>query len=661
MRGNFSTTCCLVAFTFLLVMDNIGFAERIIYVDADANGLNDGTNWENAYNFLQDALADANYAEKPVEIRVAQGIYRPDRSSTEPNGTGDREATFQLINGVALKGGYAGFGEPDPNARDIEAYKTILSGDLAVNDIPTQPYYRDKNTQENSYHVVTGSGTDANAILDGLTITAGNADYSIPISGGGMDNDSGSPTVANCIFSKNVAAYGGGCVYNYYSNPSFTNCVFSGGIASYSGGGMYNEHSSPTLTNCTFSENVIVPTLMAKGGGGMYNYYSSPTLTDCTFSKNWTSGTYGSGMLNWYSSVILMHCNFTENLGRGIYNRNSSNANLTDCTFNRNSGGGICNENGTLTLSNCIFSENSATAGGGIYNMYMYNMSNNITLINCSFSGNLAYVSGNEYGYGGGIYTSGNATIINCTFNQNLAERSGGGMYTIGEPTVTNCIFSGNSAGKEGGGMCIGMYTSPTILTNCTFAGNLARNGKALACFHGVLVGGGNIRGINCILWDGGDEIFWAPLPSKADITYSDIQGGWPGEGNIDKDPCFAGPGYWDPNGTPQDVNDDFWVDGDYHLKSQAGRWDANSASWAKDDVTSPCIDAGDPASPIGLEPFPNGGIINMGAYGGTIEASKSYFGEPVCETIVAGDINGDCIVNLKDFALMALHWMEEK
>ena len=76
------------------------------------------------------------------------------------------------------------------------------------------------------------------------------------------------------------------------------------------------------------------------------------------------------------------------------------------------------------------------------------------------------------------------------------------------------------------------------------------------------------------------------------------------------------------------------------------------------DEVTSPCIDAGAPMSPIGLEPFPNGGIINMGAYGGTSEASKSYFGKPVCETIVAGDINGDCEINFKDFWFIALHWL---
>jgi hypothetical protein len=78
------------------------------------------------------------------------------------------------------------------------------------------------------------------------------------------------------------------------------------------------------------------------------------------------------------------------------------------------------------------------------------------------------------------------------------------------------------------------------------------------------------------------------------------------------------------------------------------------------DTLRANIIDAGDPASPIGLESFPNGGIINMGAYGGTAEASKSYFGEPPCETIVAGDINGDCKVDFKDFALMAFHWLEE-
>ena len=93
---------------------------------------------------------------------------------------------------------------------------------------------------------------------------------------------------------------------------------------------------------------------------------------------------------------------------------------------------------------------------------------------------------------------------------------------------------------------------------------------------------------------------------------------------------------------------------------SQAGRYDPTSQSWVTDDVTSPCIDAGDPMSPIGNEPFPNGGIVNMGAYGGTDEASKSYFGKPPCETIVAGDVNGDCEINFRDFFFVSLHWLDE-
>ncbi len=125
-------------------------------------------------------------------------------------------------------------------------------------------------------------------------------------------------------------------------------------------------------------------------------------------------------------------------------------------------------------------------------------------------------------------------------------------------------------------------------------------------------------------------------------IDHSDVSMFWAGAGNINADPCFVDPG-----------------SGDYHLKSQAGRADLNLRNWVLDDSTSPCIDAGNMAEAIAFEPFPNGGIRNMGAYGGTGHASKSYFAAPPCETIVAGDINGDCDVNLRDSAIMAFHWLE--
>jgi len=78
------------------------------------------------------------------------------------------------------------------------------------------------------------------------------------------------------------------------------------------------------------------------------------------------------------------------------------------------------------------------------------------------------------------------------------------------------------------------------------------------------------------------------------------------------------------------------------------------------DDVTSPCIDAGDPNGSLGDELFPNGGRINIGAYGGTTEASKSYFGAPACQRHSAGDINGDCKVDLADLLIVISQWTAE-
>jgi hypothetical protein len=138
---------------------------HIIYVDTDAPGADNGSSWNDAYNYLQDAL---NAAMATDEIRVAQGAYEPDQGTGIT--AGDRFATFQLVNGVTVKGGYAGFGQPNPDTRNIELYETILSGDLAGNDGANFA-----NNTENSYQVVTGSGTDATAVLDGFTITAGNA------------------------------------------------------------------------------------------------------------------------------------------------------------------------------------------------------------------------------------------------------------------------------------------------------------------------------------------------------------------------------------------------------------------------------------------------------------------------------------------------------
>jgi len=343
-------------------------------------------------------------------------------------------------------------------------------------------------------------------------------------------------------------------------------------------------------------------------------------------------------------------CCFIFNHGEGV---DSLLDGFTIINGQRQNGAGIYIANFNWpVITNCVIRNNSAEEdGGGIY-IPWYSCAK---LINCEFIENTAGKNG------GGIACRRSVIAINCKFKCNSAGEHGGGTYDLfsWSTFLINCTLSGNSANLFGGGV----YTSEsdTRLTNCTLTTNIAWRGGGI-----YFNDDSSLTSKNCIVWANIDD---SGMTESAQITavdtiyvnYCCVQGWtnpWGGTGNILDDPCFVEPAYWDPNGTPEDANDDFWVDGDYHLKSQAGRYNPDTQIWVQDNVTSPCVDAGDMGSPIGFEPFPNGGIINMGAYGGTAEASKSYFGEPVCQTIVAGDINHDCKVNFKDFFFLAYNWL---
>ena len=223
MRGKSKHTKWLLCVLFVLIAGAVVSAQaptpdplgppKLIYVDDDADGLNIGTSWEHAVNSLQDALLLAYFSDKPVEIRVAEGIYTPDQGlGIRP---GDSRATFQLINNVTIKGGYAANlsghrGQPD--VRDINQYKSILSGDLNADDGPGLT-----NIEENSYHVVTAIENDATAVLDGFTITGSGitGGRTAPYNhSGGMYNDKSSPTLIDCTFTRNLAAERGAGMHN---------------------------------------------------------------------------------------------------------------------------------------------------------------------------------------------------------------------------------------------------------------------------------------------------------------------------------------------------------------------------------------------------------------------------------------------------------------
>jgi hypothetical protein len=233
-------------------------------------------------------------------------------------------------------------------------------------------------------------------------------------------------------------------------------------------------------------------------------------------------------------------------------------------------------------------------------------------------------------GYQGVFCYGASPTIRNCV----ITGQSGAGVRMVNQskPLLTRCRIVGNGGDgvdmHSSTGSRSQAYNAPT-LTNCIVAGNrlIGVRGGQPAITNCTIVE--NLKdGINCttatvtnsiVFFNSGAEIVVA---TRSVVSYSDVEGGLTGTGNINADPRFVAPGRWTETG---------WIEGDYHLKSQGWRWDAKSGAWTSDDVTSPCIDAGNPASPLADEPvtIPRvsaGAVVNkaidMGAYGGTSQAS---------------------------------------
>lgn len=298
-------------------------------------------------------------------------------------------------------------------------------------------------------------------------------------------------------------------------------------------------------------------------GGGIFINNASPTISNNIITGN-ASTNGGGGMSCWNSSAIVTNNSFTNNTSGG-------------------NGGGLRVDNALATFTNNIFSGNSATQGGGMA------LDNNAS---ATLNGSLV-INNSATTYGGGVFCSfsSSPTFTNILISGNTAALNGGGMFLTHAacPTLINATIASNSATNDGGGILCENASSPT-LKNSIIALNT----------HG----GGLYVGDP---WEG------APAPV---VTYCDLYGNtggdyvnWPDKtgsnGNISANPLFV-----DPSG------------GKFALKSQGGHW--TGSTWVNDTVTSPCIDAGDPASPFANEPAPNGGRVNMGFEGNTAYASRT-------------------------------------
>ena len=320
-----------------------------IYVDAAAAGNNNGSSWTGAYTDLQDALN--NPCPGFTEIWVATGTYKPTSSN-------DRTAHFTMQNGIAIYGGFAG-NETMLSQRDWANNPSILSGDIGTLE----------NSTDNSYHVIfNGSGINNTAILDGFTISHGNADgIGDQEHGGGIFNDNASPTIRFCKLINNMANKRGGGIYNKGGAPKIELCEIENNVADLGGGAANYNGSTATFFRCGFWTNTATQV-----GGGMANNISDVVMESCTFNYN-AAPTGGGGIYNISSLPNILNTLFlanTANEGAAISILGTGSApKITNCTFYGNdagtTGGTIRNNTNTAPkIINCILWGNHQSSGG---------------------------------------------------------------------------------------------------------------------------------------------------------------------------------------------------------------------------------------------------------------------------------------------------------
>jgi predicted outer membrane repeat protein len=586
------------------IVSSIVLYPATIFVNPAASGGNNGSNWNDAYTSLSDALAAAAPGD---HIWVVQGVYKPAvQHDFNGNGADVREVTFSLPSNVKLYGGFTGT-EINLNERNWELNQTILSGDIDNNDTNIDGNFIAETvsdiTGNNAYHVIytfnAGTGTE----LNGFIITGGSADIPVPVDafdpnrdGGGWYNqlggaeNSGSPYIINTVFSGNFASSEGGAFYsagtlNGEVTSLIDNCTFTGNQSGATGGAVYLGSFSagnyqPHIKNSSFINNQAL-----LRGGAIYLVGDHSIIDSCTFTLNKTTA---------------ISPDFSTLPGSGgAVNLVASNAKFSNCIFTQNSSTG---------------NPTGAYEGGGGGAVYMSSNEPQTTalgdsrplFISCGFYNNTT--GGNTASWGGAVVHLSDAgrlfpSYVNCVFYQNNSQNHGGavadfirvmlapsGFTPALEPSFTNCTFTNNSAGQLGGAVYNDGYElSGNELLVSRLENSILWNNSAGTDGSEIYNTGLNIISYSLIAGSGGSGGSWnTDLGSDAG-------------NNIDDDPVFINTS--DPDGA-----DNIYATSDDGLNIPS---------------SSPAINAGNNAAPglAGITKDYAGndrklyGSVDMGAY----------------------------------------------
>ncbi|MCB0670203.1 MAG: hypothetical protein KDC80_30460, partial [Saprospiraceae bacterium] len=526
------------------------------YVDQDATmGSQDGSSWDDAFIYLQDALFLLEQCGTPAEIWIAEGTYYPDKGLGQTNN--DRSSSFKMLEHVKIYGGFAGT-ETSINQR-TGTNQVTLSGDIDGNNGNT-----DGNIGGNALHVIyndytAGNTLSSSALLDQVSVGYGYADNT---SGAGIYNLYASPTFNNVIIFNNKTEIVGGGMYCENSSPTFLNCAFNINRAKRQGGGLYFRNGTATVSNTQFVGNVAEETdplnEMVTSGGAIFAVDYNFNMNSCLFYQNEAISDAGSegGAIIFKDYTILgaiqfNDCDFIENVARdgaAIFDPQSGSV-FNNCNFLRNqttpiaslpngitfSGGAIYILDQDPTFNDCNFEDNTAQGRGGA----VYNKEGSPEFNGCLFESNRGYpFNGDDYlkGEGGAIYagpgSGGSAT--NCSFFRNESSNHGGAIYleSISSLDVNNCEFLDNRA--EYRGWAVACEASYPEFINCTFANHSFTARETLYNLTGA-----NPVLTNCILWNHMSPFYEVGGGSVVDHCL--IQGGYSlGTNIIDMDPLFV-------------------------------------------------------------------------------------------------------------------------
>ena len=391
----------------------IPFFIRPIYVNLAATGANNGTSWANAYTNLQTAI---NAAGAGAQIWVKAGTYKP-TSYLDPKVTNDlRSRSFLLKGGVSVLGGFAGT-ETQLDQRDVESNPTILSGDFGGNDSATWP--PDSSRDENAYHVVVAVNQATPIVLDGLTITGGNANnstYKQP------NNGSVIPAGTN---PHEVG--GGGIILN--TDFVIRNSLVENNVAVERGGFLVYNQNPPAIRKFRAVGSIFAHNLATYGDGGALDFQADSRVASSTGQ---------------YMVAELVRCVFEDNEARTGPDQDNPPNGYPD----GGNGAAVHLKRATALIVSCAFQDNYANGNG----QFDY-----------TTPGQAA-----PQGEGGGVFARQNCTlrIANCLFAGNRCDREGGAIAVevgVAIQLYTSVFYNNaNSSPLGWGGAAIGGWYKPS-------------------------------------------------------------------------------------------------------------------------------------------------------------------------------------------------------